>query len=79
MEYVCHGPSECGASVLEAEWHDTISESAPWVSECCLVLVLDLVLSKETIHHGKIFVDGARVHYPLNKRCWKIIFWIGII
>lgn len=78
MEYLCHDPLECDANVLEAKWHNTVSESAPWGSECCLILVLgtypNLVVARESIHQGEGFMADARIHYLINKRCQNIIF-----
>lgn len=78
MENVCHGPLECGTSILEDEWHNTVSESTPWGSKCGLVLILraylDLVVSRESIHQGEGYMADKRIHYLIDKRCQKIIF-----
>ena len=83
MKNICHGPLECGADILEAEWHDTIRKGAPRGCECGFVLIgrvnLDLVVTREIIHEGKSLVTCAIIDNLVDEGCWKFFFGIGVI
>ena len=83
MKNVCHGPLECGAGILEVEWHDTIRKGAPGGCECSFVLIvgvnLDLVVTRETVHEGQSLLTYAIIDYLVDEGYWKVVFGTGVI
>lgn len=54
MEYIWHGPLECGAIIFKTKWKLYVGESAPWEDASSFMLILgydfDLVVPGKVIH-----------------------------
>ena len=83
MKAIGHGPLECGTSIFKAERHDAIGKGAPWGSKSGFVLVLlvdlDLIVSKKTVHEREEFMPHTRINELVNKWHREIVFGIGAV
>ena len=77
-ETVCHGMLEGGSSVLQTKGHYSMSECAPWGSECSLVTILfpdlNLVIFGKSIHEGKDLMSGACIDNMIDEGCLEVVF-----
>ena len=66
------------ALAFQDKGHDLIRKCAPWGCECHLIMVffldLDLVISRKTVHEGKVLMSSARIDDLVDERCGEVIF-----
>ena len=78
METICHGALEGGSSVLNTKGHASIGKCATRDCECSLVMILfldmDLVISRKSVHEGKVLMSSACIDNLIDEGCWEVVF-----
>ena len=79
MKDIAHGPLKICSRIIKTKRKFVVRKCATRKNKCSLMLIgwfnNDLILTKKTIHKGKILASDVVVNNMVSEKCWIIIFW----